>query len=103
MIVKKSGRTTEVTEGRVASVSVTTTYSLFGCGSAKFINQIIVKPTCSKNPSFSKGGDSGAPVVDENNNPVGIVVANNNAPCVLATTTVTPIESIMNALSFTLK
>jgi hypothetical protein len=105
MIVKKSGRTTEVTEGRIISVSATVTVTLIGCGTTRFINQIMVKPTSNSCPEFSDQGDSGAPVVDLGNNPVGIVISDNDPifGCNTARTTVTPIQSIMNALSFTLR
>jgi hypothetical protein len=65
----------------------------------------MVKPTSNSCPEFSDQGDSGAPVVDLGNNPVGIVISDNDPifGCNTARTTVTPIQSIMNALSFTLR
>lgn len=94
--VFKSGRSTEVTKGEVVNVSFTTRVTL-PCGTARFINQISVKPTCSANPTFTEFGDSGAPVVDLGNNPVAIVISNNIAPCSSARTTVTPIQPILDA------
>lgn len=98
-IVFKSGRTTRVTQGQVVSVSVTQTITLVGCGTARFIDQILVKPTSMSCPQFSDQGDSGAPVVAEFNDPVGIVISDNEPifGCSTARTTVTPIRAILNA------
>lgn len=76
--VKKSGRTTGLTKGKITAVGVTAyiTYNTeCGIGSqvAKFINQIMISPG-----RFSKGGDSGSLIVEDcSSNPraVGLLFA----------------------------
>lgn len=101
--VKKSGRKTKVTEGVVTDVDVDIHITILFCGTAGFFNQIFVRPTGMSCPRFSDQGDSGAPVVDRNNNPVGIVISDNEIDvCFLARTTVTPIQPILDALGLSL-
>ena len=55
--VKKYGRTTSETKGRVSAINATVNVG-YGSGVARFVNQIIIEPG-----SFSAGGDSGSLVV----------------------------------------
>lgn len=98
MTVQKSGRTTRVTQGEIVNTNATVTYTL-SCGTARFLNQILVRPIGGC-PPFSNQGDSGAPVVDESLNPVGMVVADNG--CVSPRTTVNPIQAILDAFGASL-
>ncbi len=77
--VKKSGRTSAVTQGTISSVDVTINVQYqMGCRSgkkatARFENQFAVGPS-----GFSAGGDSGSLIVtneDKNPHPVGLLFA----------------------------
>ena len=78
LAVRKSGRTTGLTSGTVASVNVTVNVSYqANCGmgkqqTAKFVNQFRVTPG-----DFSAGGDSGSLIVDNSSpaKPVGLLFA----------------------------
>ena len=55
--VKKYGRTTGFTKGRITGINATVNID-YGIGVARFVNQIIVEPG-----AFSAGGDSGSLIV----------------------------------------
>ena len=55
--VKKYGRTTGLTKGKVYAIGATVNVS-YDAGTALFVNQIVISPG-----SFSAGGDSGSLVV----------------------------------------
>ncbi len=77
MKVKKSGRTTGLTRGRVTGVNVTINIEWAGGTEAKFVNQIEVTRALS---SFSKAGDSGSLIVEDKDTcprPVGLLFAGN--------------------------
>lgn len=57
MTVGKSGRTTQLTSGRITAVGVTINVNYGGGRVARFINQIAVR---SPSGDFSAGGDSGS-------------------------------------------
>ena len=75
--VKKYGRTTSETKGRVSAINATVNVG-YGSGVARFVNQIIIEPG-----SFSAGGDSGSLVVfdgkgkdrADDRRPVGLLFA----------------------------
>jgi hypothetical protein len=75
--VKKYGRTTSETKGRVSAINATINVG-YGSGVARFVNQIIIEPG-----SFSAGGDSGSLVVfdgkgrdrADDRKPVGLLFA----------------------------
>lgn len=71
--VKKYGRTTGLTEGRVEGTNATVDVT-YDTGTARFVDQIIIfKPG---KDAFSLGGDSGSLVVtNDGNNPVGLLFA----------------------------
>jgi len=74
MAVQKYGRTTGLTTGTVAYVSVTTRVG-YDSGQARFINQIAISPG-----TFSDGGDSGSLIVtDPGKNPVGLLFAGSSS------------------------
>lgn len=76
--VKKYGRTTGQTSGRVEALNATVEVNYGAAGTALFVNQIIVSPG-----DFSAGGDSGALVVADgkgrnkagDRKPVGLLFA----------------------------
>jgi hypothetical protein len=83
--VKKSGRTTGLTHGRVTALEATVEVD-YGGKSAVFRGQIV-----SDVPS--RGGDSGSLIVDESNRALGLLFAGG------ATTTIlNPIDAVLAAL-----
>ncbi len=67
--VKKCGRTTQFTRGRVSAVRATVKVR-YGTRVACFRDQIIISPG-----GFSAGGDSGSLIVDDINRPLGLLFA----------------------------
>jgi hypothetical protein len=90
MQVRKSGRTTGLTEGVITLINATVDVG-YGTKTqpltARFTGQVICEP-------ISKGGDSGALMVDAGNNAVGLLFAGS-----LLATIFTPIETVFNALN----
>jgi len=84
--VKKSGRTTGYTEGRIIQIDVTTAV-MYGGKSATFTGQLMAD-------GMSAPGDSGSAVLDSDNYVVGLLFAGSNT-----TTLINPIEPILNALN----
>lgn len=76
MLLKKTGRTTSFTTGRVTAVSATVNVNYGGGQVAKFCNQIITT-------NMSAGGDSGSLVLDFQNNPVGLLFAGSSVATIL--------------------
>ena len=70
MAVRKSGRTTRLTEGRITATDVTLRVG-YSDGSLVFTDQFLV----SARGGFSGPGDSGSLVVDKNNRAVGLLFA----------------------------
>jgi hypothetical protein len=77
MPVQKSGRTTGQTFGTITTINATVTVGYGACGSAKFVNQMLITPG-----SFSAAGDSGSLILhktskDSSNRfkPVGLLFA----------------------------
>ncbi|AGB40105.1 hypothetical protein Halha_0085 [Halobacteroides halobius DSM 5150] len=68
MAVKKSGRTTGLTESEIKAVNATLEVQLSASRSAIFTDQIVTKP-------FSKPGDSGSLVLNKQNQAVGLLFA----------------------------
>ncbi|HUI05395.1 MAG TPA: hypothetical protein VL486_00155 [Verrucomicrobiae bacterium] len=101
-VVRKNGRTSGCTEGTVTGINMTidVDYSEGGavpCTSATFTNQIMVSPTA---PSTTMGqpGDSGSPVVDANNNAVGLLFAADGTGNAMAN----PMSAVLSALNVSL-
>lgn len=75
MLVKKCGRTTQFTRGRIIDVSATVRVGYGPAGVAIFQNQIIIVSLNPPQP-FSAGGDSGSLIMtDDGNRPVGLLFA----------------------------
>jgi hypothetical protein len=85
--VRKSGSTTGLTQGTVQSINASVTVNYI-CFTAQFVGQIIVTPG-----AFSSGGDSGSPVVDGSNNPVGLLFAGSAVQTIL-----NPITRVLDEL-----
>ncbi len=68
--VWKSGRTTGVTQGRVTILRAYIQVNYPSLGALTFDDQIIIEPG-----AFSRGGDSGSLIVDENKQAVGLLFA----------------------------
>jgi hypothetical protein len=76
MIVKKTGRTTNFTTGRVTAINATVNVNYGGGKVARFCRQILTT-------DMSAPGDSGSLVLDEYNNPVGLLFAGSSVVTVL--------------------
>ena len=96
--VKKTGRTTEHTQGFIQSVyaTVQVKYDLFK--KATFVDQIVVSQSAAEEP-FSEGGDSGSLVYDSDNACIGLLFAGSEGtedeP---ARTIVNPINAVLSEL-----
>lgn len=89
MRVKKSGRTTGVTEGRITAMDAVVEVD-YGGKTAVFRQQIVAD-------AMSKGGDSGSLILDETNRAVGLLFAGSTK-----TTLMNPIESVLKLLDLSL-
>src|SRR5262249_36358964 len=87
--VRKSGPLTGVTNGRVFSYNWTGYISL-QCGIYRFARLLVVTSINgpAQGPPFGYQGDSGSPVVDAMNNPLGIFTASDGAGTGLVATMV---------------
>jgi hypothetical protein len=86
--VKKSGRTTGLTSGRVIQLNATVKVK-YGFGLATFEDQIIAS-------RMSKGGDSGSLVLTEDNEAVGLLFAGSEG--LFGITIMNPVEAIEREL-----
>ncbi|MGH7851340.1 MAG: hypothetical protein ACREOP_13665, partial [Thermodesulfobacteriota bacterium] len=73
--VRKSGRSTGLTQGTIQSFNVTGIVTIGACGVAKFVGQIAIVPG-----AFSAAGDSGSPILGDTDSlgrrrPVGLLFA----------------------------
>ncbi len=84
--VKKSGRTTGHTEGRIVQIDVTSQVA-YGPGRATFHGQLMAS-------GMSAPGDSGSAVLDMENYIVGLLFAGSDAA-----TLINPIQSVLQALN----
>jgi hypothetical protein len=85
--VKKSGRTTGFTTGRITQIDVTSQVSYGDERTAVFEDQLMAGP-------MSQGGDSGSAVLDEDDFVVGLLFAGSDA-----TTIINPIQFVLDALN----
>ena len=76
MIVKKTGRTTSFTTGKVNVINATVNVNYGGGKIAKFCRQIVTS-------DMSAPGDSGSLVLDQQNNPVGLLFAGSSVVTIL--------------------
>jgi hypothetical protein len=87
--VKKSGRTTSYTEGRIIQIDVTSQVA-FGSGKATFHKQLMAS-------GMSGPGDSGSAILDMENYVVGLLFAGSDAA-----TLINPIQPVLEALDVTI-
>ena len=90
MAVKKSGRTTGVTNGNITAVSATIDVSLGSGKTARFVEQIVVGPG-----NFIAAGDSGSLMVEDvvaNPRAVGLLFAGSSTTAIA-----NPIGHVLNA------
>jgi hypothetical protein len=90
MKVKKSGRTSGLTSGRVRVMHTTLKVDMDDNRYAVFEDQIVTD-------MVSKPGDSGSLVVNENNEAVGLLFAGSDRSAIF-----TPIQNVLDALKVTL-
>ena len=90
MPVKKFGRTTDLTRGKVTGLNATVVIR-YDKGQARFVNQIVVQ---GAGGAFSAAGDSGSLIVtdDANNAPVALLFAGSSS-----TTIGNPIQAVLDA------
>ncbi|HXI82566.1 MAG TPA: hypothetical protein VNL17_00590 [Verrucomicrobiae bacterium] len=103
-VVQKNGRTSNCTQGTVTAVNLTVNidYSesapcATSCGIATFNNQIMVAPSAPSS-AFGAPGDSGSPIVDANNNAVGLLFAGDSSGNAFGN----PIGTVLSALNVSL-
>jgi hypothetical protein len=89
--VKKSGRTTGLTSGRITQIDVDVTVDYGRGRNATFENQII-------SDLYSQGGDSGSAVLNNDNQVVGLLFAGSDTITVFS-----PIEPILDAFGVRIK
>lgn len=97
--VKKYGRTTGQTKGRITGINATVNVG-YGTGVARFVNQIIIEPG-----GFSAGGDSGSLIVidgkgknkADNLKPVGLLFAGSSF-----VTIANPIDAVLSRFNVTI-
>jgi hypothetical protein len=89
--VRKYGRTTGYTTGRVVGLNATVLVEYNPGQFARFVGQIVVQSA-----SFSRPGDSGALIVDANRRPVGLLFAGGGVY-----TFANPIKQVLSALNVT--
>ncbi len=86
MNVRKSGRTTGLTQGKVLAIGATVNVAYGFDREATFAGQIVAGP-------MSAGGDSGSLVVDEANRAVGLLFAGSEESTVFS-----PIQTVLDLL-----
>jgi hypothetical protein len=88
--IKKSGRTTGFTTGRITQIDATVQVSYGSAGTATFTDQFVAG-------AMSAGGDSGSAVLDEEDYVVGLLFAGSQN-----TTIINPIQFVLDALDITI-
>jgi hypothetical protein len=87
MRVRKSGRTTDYTEGVVTLLNATVSVAYGANKTARFTGQVITE-------AMSQGGDSGSLIVDTTENKaVGLLFAGSNLATIF-----NPINAVLDAL-----
>lgn len=90
--VRKYGRTTGYTSGKVVGLNATVVVEYSGRRFARFVGQIVIQSA-----SFSRPGDSGSLIIDGNRRPVGLLFAGGDAY-----TIANPINQVLSALNVTI-
>ncbi len=97
--VRKRGRTTGLTYGIVDSLDMTVIVPYPGIGEVTLTNQIGIRPDTTRNAKFSGSGDSGAAIVNDAGEVVGLHFAGNPADGHAAAN---PIAGVLAALNVTI-
>ena len=95
LAVKKSGRTSGLTEGTISAINVTVDVSYGSGKTGRFVNQIFVSPG-----SFLAGGDSGSLLIEDAATApraVGLLFAGSSTIAVA-----NPIQAVLNAFNVTM-
>jgi len=93
LLVKKAGRTTQRTRGRISGVNASVRVNYGTSGVALFRGQVIIVSLTSQ--PFSQGGDSGSLIVtDAGAKPVGLLFAGSASH-----TIANPIRAVLSALN----
>lgn len=95
LIVQKTGRTTEHTQGFIQALFATIQVKYDVFLTATFVDQIIISQSPGEK-DFSNGGDSGSLVYDSNNKVIGLLFAGSEG------TTEEPATTIVNPINFAL-
>ena len=90
MDVRKSGRTTGLTNGTVTQISAVVNVNYGNGNIARFVDQVLTT-------DMSEGGDSGSVVVDDSNNAVGLLFAGSST-----VTVVNRIQHVFDKLNLSL-
>ncbi len=90
MNIKKSGRTTGLTHGRITQIDATVKVSYGSAGNATLTDQFVAG-------SMSLGGDSGSAVLDEEGYVVGLLFAGSET-----TTIINRLQNVLDALRVTI-
>jgi hypothetical protein len=103
MIVHKTGRTTRHTRGRVRAVNVNNYLVDVGVAVARFDGQMVIETEMAPQP-FSRPGDSGSLIVDEEGRPVALLFAGSASGGVgnVGITGANPISYVTEQLGVTL-
>lgn len=101
MKVRKRGRTTGLTYGKVVSLDLSVKIDYGdGLGEVTLTKQIDIEPDKTMNAKFGDHGDSGSVVVDDNNNVVGLHFAGDDGAPYHGIAN--PIKSVLNALNISI-
>lgn len=103
MTVHKTGRTTRHTRGRVRAVNVNNYLVDVGVAVARFDGQMVIETGMAPQP-FSRPGDSGSLIVDEEGRPVALLFAGSASGGAgnVGITGANPISYVMEQLGVTL-
>ncbi|KZB62197.1 hypothetical protein AUP42_04375 [Thalassospira lucentensis] len=100
--VHKTGRTTGHTKGSIQGLYATVQVNYGEAGNAVFVDQVIISQPLGQG-DFSRGGDSGSLVYDDDNVCVGLLFAGSESTARdPGTTIITPIEVVMKELDLEL-
>jgi hypothetical protein len=102
MAVKKLGRTTGLTHGKVSAIEVDKVVVDYDLGSLSFDNQVEIESV--GNSSFSAGGDSGSLILDEENYGCALLFAGSETggPNNRGLTYANPIATVLKRLAIEL-
>ena len=102
LAVQKTGRTTGHTKGSIQGLYATVQVNYGEAGNAVFTDQVIISQPLGQD-DFSRGGDSGSLVYDDQNACIGLLFAGSESTARdPGTTIITPIDVVMKELQLEL-